>query len=132
MDDKPLCDIWVLDLDAVIYFVENPGSDLTNFWTKREVNDEQLPLLCRYGHSVEVIDYQNILIYGGIDDENYAMRQPLVYNFVTQELTEFDEEGDQLSDQDLAAAGPNVVRGDFGRAREMAVSVSAVMVMSSE
>ena len=93
-DGQPLCDIWVLDLDAVVYFVENPGSELTNFWTKREVSDEQLPLLCRYGHSVEVIDYQNILIYGGIDSDNYAMRQPLVYNFVTQELTEFEEEGD--------------------------------------
>ena len=40
----------------------------------------------------------------------------------TPAASEFDEEGDQLSDQDLAAAGPNVVRGDFGRAREMAVA----------
>ena len=43
---------------------------------------------------MEIIDYQHILIYGGIDQDQYAMRMPLVYNFVTQELTAFDEEGD--------------------------------------
>ena len=86
--------MWVLDLDAVVYFIENPSMRLENFWIKRDIDDDQLYQLCRYGHSVEIIDYQHILIYGGIDQDQYAMRMPLVYNFVTQELTAFDEEGD--------------------------------------
>jgi len=38
----------------------------------------------------------------------------------TPSAQDFDE--NQLSDADLAAAGPNVVRADFGKAREMAVA----------
>ena len=43
---------------------------------------------------MEIIDYQHVLIYGGVDMDQYAMRQPMVYNFVTQELIPLEEEGD--------------------------------------
>ncbi len=77
------CDVWALDVDMVINFIENPKKyQKTNVWIRKEVQPQDLPLVCRWSHTAGLVDNRNILLFGGIDQKLNAMRQVTVYDFL--------------------------------------------------
>lgn len=87
------CDLWALKVDKIIQHVEDPDSvNIENFWIKKEF-DEDLDVLCRYGHSIVEATNSSLLIYGGINKANKVITKPLLYDIVEQTLTELEEMG---------------------------------------
>ena len=77
------CDVWALDVDMVLNFIENPKKyKKENVWVRKNITQQDLPIVCRWAHTTGVIDNRNILIFGGIDQSLNAMRQITVYDFL--------------------------------------------------
>jgi hypothetical protein len=87
------CDLWALKVDKVIQHVEDPESvGIENFWVKKEF-DEEMDVLCRFGHSMAEVSNSTFLIYGGVNHDNNVIAQPLLYDVLDQYLVSLEERG---------------------------------------
>lgn len=87
------CDLWALKVDKVVQHVEDPDSvKIENFWVKKEF-EEDMGILCRFGHSVAEVSNTTFLIYGGVNPSNNVVSDPLLYDIVNQQLVQLEETG---------------------------------------
>lgn len=86
---QPACDVWALDVDMVLNFVENPKKfKKENVWIRKDINKEDEQLVCRWAHTTGVIDNRNIIIFGGIDSKLNAIRFISAYDFLDHKFVQ--------------------------------------------
>lgn len=91
---KIACDIWRLDLDEIVSYVEQPNKvRKSNVWQKRTVAGAADEYLCRWGHSAGLVNAQTVFVFGGIDDNDYAQRSVFAYDFAENEIFGLTEKG---------------------------------------
>ena len=64
-----------------------------NFWQKRTVSGAGEEYLCRWGHVAGLVNQQTVFVFGGINDEGYAVRSVYNYDFVENEIYDLTENG---------------------------------------
>lgn len=92
MDNGVACDIWNLRLDRLILFIEDKYKfPITNFWERRNIPDELLDYVCRWGHSMALINESKMLIYGGIGEDKKFAKVPITYDIITNEIVKLNQ-----------------------------------------
>ena len=88
-------DLWALRIDRIIQHIEDPDTvGIENFWIKKEFDEnEDMDVLCRFGHSSEEVTNSTFFVYGGVNKQNEVISKPLLYDVVEQTLTELQERG---------------------------------------
>lgn len=107
-DQKTACDMWALNVDWAVQYVENPKEiQMENIWTRLDLDDPTI--FCRWGHSTGFVNHQYMLVYGGINHQNYMVRDSFVFDMVDFFVLELEEIGDKpvvrLSNSNLLEAG---------------------------
>jgi hypothetical protein len=87
--------VWALDLDQIANFIENRDKyKKENVWYKKELSDEDAEYVCRWAHSDGLVDNRHVFIFGGINDQNMAMRSTFAYDFIENKFYKLSESGD--------------------------------------
>jgi hypothetical protein len=82
------CDIWSLNVDRVISYVEDKyKSPIINFWEMREIKFDDQNSLCRYSHSAVQLSPKKLLVYGGIYQNGTFVDTVITYDITTQKIT---------------------------------------------
>lgn len=90
------CDIWALNVDRIISYLEDDRkSPITNFWMRRDFEPSEEGFLCRSGHSAALLNPNNFLIYGGLDDKKQFVNASVSFNIIKGSLTVLNSIGDQ-------------------------------------
>jgi len=63
-----------------------------NFWKRKDV-DQYNEYTCRYAHSAALINHRSFFVFGGIDNENFAMRNVFAYDVIDNKIIPLREEG---------------------------------------
>jgi hypothetical protein len=63
-------------------------------WFKKNVSNEDSEYVCRWAHSDGLIDNRHVFIFGGINDQNLAMRSTYAYDFIDNKFHKLSESGD--------------------------------------
>ena len=65
-DSNPACDMWVLNLEMMVQFIERPDdTTFQNIWERKDVKEQEL--FCRWGHSSAFVNTRYMLVFGGVN-----------------------------------------------------------------
>ncbi len=94
---QPACDMWALNIDKLIEYVERPDESLfENIWSRKD--DPQLQeLFCRWGHATGFIDNRYMFVYGGINHDNKVVRDSFAFDMLEYYIVPLAEKGDHPS-----------------------------------
>ena len=88
------CDIWVMDLDYIVNYLERPDIyKRQNIWRSQELDEKSQKLTCRYSHTTGLVNPKQMFIFGGIDQDNNAMRSVFAYDFLKNDIIPLKETG---------------------------------------
>lgn len=86
--------MWSLNVDWAVQYVENPKEiRMENIWTRLDLDDPTI--FCRWGHSTGFVNNRYMLVYGGINHQNYMVRDSFVFDMYEFFVIELEEEGDK-------------------------------------
>ena len=108
---KPACDMWVLNIDKMVEFVEQPHETIIeNIWRRKELKEEDDIEMCRWGHTTGFVNARYMFIYGGVNLENHVVRNSFLYDMLENSVLHLEEVGEKkpalrLSNSNLLEAG---------------------------
>ena len=92
-DGSVSTDLWQLDLDQALNYIENPTKfSEQNLW-KYLAGQKHDDLVARWAHTAGLVNSRTMLVFGGIDSQNYAMRSVFAYDFLKNEILPLQESG---------------------------------------
>lgn len=100
--------MWSLNVDWAVQYVENPKEiRMENIWTWLDLDDPTI--FCWWGHSTGFVNHWYMLVYGGINHQNYMVRDSFVFDMYEFYVIELEEEGEvpvvRLSNSNLLESG---------------------------
>jgi hypothetical protein len=60
-------------------------------WFKKEVKPEEEDYVCRWAHTVGLVDNRHLFVFGGINDKSQAMRSVYAYDFIDNKFIPLKE-----------------------------------------
>ena len=85
LDMGTACDLWSLDIDKIILYVEDEEkAPLDNYWKMFDIQQSQEGFFCRSGHSAAMLDPTSFLIHGGIDEDKHYSNERIIFNIPNQ------------------------------------------------
>ena len=80
---------------------------MENIWTRLDLDDPTI--FCRWGHSTGFVNNRYMLVYGGINHQNFMVRDSFVFDMYEFYVIELEEEGDKpvvrLTNSNLLESG---------------------------
>ena len=82
-----------MNLDKIVSFVENPQeSKFENIWVRSPIADPTI--FCRWGHSTGLVNSRYMFVYGGVNHENYIVRDSFLYDMIEYDVISMEEKGE--------------------------------------
>jgi hypothetical protein len=106
----PACDMWTLDVEKTIMFIEQPDEYVfENIWHRDDVAENQ-DLFCRWGHATGFVNTRYMFIYGGVNNDGMVVRESFLFDMIDRDyIVKLTEEGDtpsvRMTFSNLLAAG---------------------------
>jgi len=87
------CDMWSMNLDKIVSYVETPQeASFENIWTRLDLDDPTI--FCRWGHATGLVNARYMFVYGGVNLENYIVRDSFLFDMVEYYVIEMTEKGE--------------------------------------
>lgn len=109
-DFKTVCDMWVLNLEKMVEYVEQPTETaFVNIWQRKDVTNDMQTYFCRWGHTTGFVDSRYMLVYGGVNQDDKVVRDSFVFDMLEYYIVPLNEMGDKpsvrLTNSNLLEAG---------------------------
>lgn len=108
INGEAACDMWSMNLEKMVSYVESPKeTSFENIWLRLDLDDPTI--FCRWGHATGLVNERYMFVYGGINYDNFIVRDSFIFDMIEFFVIEMDEKGEippvRLTYSNILAAG---------------------------